>query len=222
MTQQYVAVGFIFVGAILVASLVVRFAANRYISRLKKEFSKSGTSGRELVERIAASEGLVFDLKEVNEEGTGNFRYEEDLVEIPGLEDDSLSTLGIAAHEVGHAVQAREHRDLLKTFVYLAEAGKYLSYLFPIISITGMIFYYPLLQVGLGIYATILLIVLAEIPLEVDASSKALFYLKSYGKSSEEELALLKKLLGLAILTRLTSLTVGFLALFYVNEEVRI
>lgn len=218
MTENYIAIGFGVIGAIMGASLVGRLIADRYIRKLNRIFPGSELEGRDFVDRVMKAEGLEVNLESVR--GVrGEFLFKEGVVKVPELENSSLLTLGISAHELAHASQASSNRALVVVTALLEKLGVLLTYVFPVMVILGLTFYFPLLPGSLVLYLLIFLIILAKIPLEVDASRKALIYLDRYGELSEEEVARLKKLLGLAILTRLTDLAVGFLVLVDLNEE---
>ncbi|MCF7890451.1 zinc metallopeptidase [Candidatus Bipolaricaulota bacterium] len=219
LTENYLAIGFSFVGFFLAVSLIVRIVADSYIRRFEEDLPDSGLTGRAFAERVLESEGIDVTLKEVDGGGRGEFLFEEGIVKVPGLENSSLLTLGISAHELAHASQFSRTRVLVAATEIFEKLGLFLSYIFPVASIVGFIFYFPLLKVALVLYLLILLFLLARITLEVDASRKALTYLDRHGELTGGELARLKKLLGLAILTRLTDLTAGFLVLVDMKEK---
>lgn len=215
---SYIAIGFSFIAVIVVISLVVRVVARFYTRRFGEVRASSELIGREFVDRVLESEGIDADLEEVEEVKKAEFLFKEREVRVPPLKDSSLLTLGISAHELGHASQASNQTILLTTIDMLNKLGVLLSYFFPPLLIIGFIFYFPLLHVALVTYLLILLFLLAKIPLEVNATKKALKYLDRYGELNREELVQLKKLLWWAILTRLTDLTVGFLVLVDPNK----
>lgn len=219
MTENYLAIGFSLVGILVVVSLIVRKVADRYIRRYEEVFADSGIAGRVFVDRVQESEGIDVSLEEMEEGRKGEFLFKEGVVRVPDLEDSSLLTLGISAHELAHASQLRDQRFLVATADIFDRVGIFLSYIFPLTLVIGFIFFFPLLRVALFLYLLILLFVLAKIPLEVDATRKALTYLDRCGELTQVELTRLKKLLGLAILTRLTDLTAGFLALVDLNAK---
>ncbi|MBS3786720.1 zinc metallopeptidase [Candidatus Bipolaricaulota bacterium] len=219
LTEHYIGIGLSVVGIIVVVSLIVRKAADSYIRRFERVFANSGIIARVFVDRVLESEDIDIILEETEERSKGEFLFKESVVKLPELEDSSLLTLGISAHELAHASQANSQKFLVAITDILDKLGVLLSYIFPVTLIIGFILFFPFLQVALILYFLILLLLLAKIPLEVDASIKALTYLERYGELTQVELSRLKKLLVLAILTRLTDLTAGFLVLVDLNKK---
>ncbi len=216
--DSYIAIGFGLVAVVAVVSILVRVVARFYTRQFGEVRASSGLIGREFVDRVLESEDIDAALEEVEGIRKAEFLIKEGKVRVPALDSSSLLTLGISAHELGHASQASNRSALLTTINTLDKLGVLLSYTFPLLLVIGFIFYFPLLYVALVTYILILLFLLAKIPLEVDATVKALKYLDWYGKLNQDELTQLKKLLWWAILTRLTGLTVGFLVLVDPNE----
>jgi hypothetical protein len=219
MTESYLMLGFSFVAVIVALSLAVRVVSDRYFGKLKEVSADSGLTGRNLVDRVLEYEGVDVRLTEIEEGKKGDYFFSGGAVSLPELKDSSLPTLGISAHELAHASQEDRHPKLVGLASFLVRVGVSLSYLFPFALIVGFIFYVPLLKVSLVIYSLIFLVVLGKIPLELDATRKALGYLDRHGELTEVEMSQLKKLLGWAILTRLTELTVGFIVLLDLREK---
>lgn len=87
---------------------------------------------------------------------------------------DSVAALGVAAHECGHAVQHAKHYAPLtfrNAIIPITNFGSKIS--IPLI-ILGMIFYGPLIDVGLMLFALVAVFQLVTLPVEFNASSRAL------------------------------------------------
>lgn len=216
--SSYIAIGFSLVAVVAVVSILVRVVARSYTRRFGEVQASSGLIGREFVDRVLESEDLDTVLEEVEGVSKAEFLFKQGKVRVPALDDSSLLTLGISAHELGHASQASDKSVIFPIIDIFDKLSVLLSYIFPLLLIIGFIFYFPLLHIALVIYLLILLVLLVKIPLEFDATRRALKYLDGYGELNRDELAKLKKLLLWAILTRLTDLTVGFLVLVDPNE----
>jgi Zn-dependent membrane protease YugP len=126
----------------------------------------------------------------------------------------SVAALGIAAHEVGHAVQhgtgygALALRDKL---VPAANLGS--NMLFPLI-IGGLIFQMrPLIDIGIVLFAFAVLFQLVTLPVEFDASRRAKEMLRSSGVLSEAEAKPAAAVLNAAALTYVAAATVAVLTL---------
>jgi Zn-dependent membrane protease YugP len=114
----------------------------------------------------------------------------------------SLAALGVAAHEAGHAIQDARHYKPMRirqTLVPAATIGQSLWFL-PVVlglllGITGLV------NVGLVLFAAIVLFQLVTLPVEFDASKRALASLESQGLLAADEMTGAKAVLNAAALT---------------------
>ncbi len=114
----------------------------------------------------------------------------------------SVAAMGVAAHEAGHAIQdARSYAPMRirQTLVPAAQFGSSLWFL-PvvigfIVSSTGLV------TVGLVLFAAVVLFQLVTLPVEFDASKRALVALNEGGMLAEDELGGAKAVLNAAALT---------------------
>jgi Zn-dependent membrane protease YugP len=114
----------------------------------------------------------------------------------------SLAALGVAAHEAGHAVQdARGYRPMRirQTLVPVATIGQSLWFL-PVVlglilGLTGLV------TVGLVLFAAIVLFQLVTLPVEFDASKRALVALEDGGLLAADEVPGARAVLNAAALT---------------------
>jgi hypothetical protein len=114
----------------------------------------------------------------------------------------SIAALGIAAHEVGHAIQhAQGYAPMsLRTIVYpVSSIGSTLAW--PLF-IGGFIFQLPfLLNIGILLYSAAVLFTLVTLPVEFNASRRAVAALSHGGYLTEDELHGVKKVLSAAAMT---------------------
>ena len=114
----------------------------------------------------------------------------------------SLAALGVAAHEAGHAIQDARHYKPMRirqTLVPAATVGQSLWFL-PVVlglllGITGLV------NVGLVLFAAIVLFQLVTLPVEFDASKRALASLESQNLLAADEITGAKAVLNAAALT---------------------
>ncbi len=115
---------------------------------------------------------------------------------------DSIAAVGIAAHECGHAMQKRHDYGPLKlrsAFVPVVNIGSNLY--FPIF-ILGIIFSWePLITVGILCFSLTLVFSLITLPVEFNASHRAMEALAEGGYLNEEELSGVRAVLSAAALT---------------------
>lgn len=127
---------------------------------------------------------------------------------------NSIAALAIAAHEAGHAIQHSRRFFFLSLRHFLVPVTRFASYLsFPLILI-GIFMSYPLLtQIGVYAFAATVVFQLITLPVEYDASKKALLALVETGVLSEEETGGARKMLNAAALTYVAATVVAFLTL---------
>ena len=119
---------------------------------------------------------------------------------------DSVSAVGIAAHEAGHALQKIEGYGplaLRTAIVPVVNIGSYLSW--PLF-IAGLAFSFdPLVTAGIAVFGLAVLFSLITLPVEFDASRRAKRMLADSGYFEEEELQGVGKVLSAAALTYVAS-----------------
>ena len=128
----------------------------------------------------------------------------------------SLSSLAIVAHELGHAMQHKNNSTLFHVVIFTNKLTRLTSKLiFPLL-IFGLFFFafkyptddfgYILMLVSASLFILQILNKFFNIPLEYDASRRALKYLKENNFVTHGEYSKAKKLLGIAAQTYIASL----------------
>jgi Zn-dependent membrane protease YugP len=114
----------------------------------------------------------------------------------------SVASLGVAAHETGHAIQHQERYSPLvirNSIVPIVNFGSNLSW---VLFFAGFILGIPsLLRIGIILFLTVVIFQLITLPVELNASRRALSLLDSKGILVEGELQGAKKVLDAAALT---------------------
>jgi Zn-dependent membrane protease YugP len=143
----------------------------------------------------------------------------------PVYAQPSIAAVGVAAHETGHAIQHAKHYGplvLRSTLVPVANIGSSMG---PWLAIAGLGFSFPLLiNIGLLLFGGAVLFYIVTLPVEFNASARALAILKSGNVLTAEELKGVKKVLTAAALTYVASaLTaiMNFLRLFLLSRSRR-
>ena len=117
---------------------------------------------------------------------------------------DSVAAVGVAAHECGHALQEHDEYGLLKLRTALVPVVNIGSSLYLPIFMAGLLFSWePLQMVGILCFGLTLLFSLVTLPVEINASKRALGMLE--GVLDAEELQGAKAVLSAAALTYLAS-----------------
>ena len=136
----------------------------------------------------------------------------------------NVAALGVAAHECGHALQRHSESKLLRLRTWLVPITNYGSMLAVPVAILGLVLELIIggvgdnlgsyiIALGIILYSLSTIFALVTLPVEIDASRKALKMMKNTGVLDKEELAMSRKVLYAAALTYVASLVVSFLYL---------
>lgn len=126
----------------------------------------------------------------------------------------SVAALGIAAHEAGHALQHAGGYYPLYLRNAAVPATKVGSWLYIPLFIAGLIFASePLVWLGLGLFSLVILFQLITLPVEFNASRRAVALLREGGYLEGDEMVGARKVLGAAALTYVAALVSSLLIL---------
>ena len=126
----------------------------------------------------------------------------------------SPAAIGVAAHEAGHAIQYARNYAPIRTRAKLVTATNIGSALSMPLFLVGLIFaYYPLTILGIILYSLVALFQLVTLPVEFDASSRAMKVLESSAILNEEELKASRKVLSAAAMTYVAALLTSLLTI---------
>jgi Zn-dependent membrane protease YugP len=128
----------------------------------------------------------------------------------------TVAALGVAAHEAGHAIQdARGYVPMRvrQTVVPVASIGSSLA--FPVIFLGFILGSFGLVNVGLALFTAIVLFQLITLPVEFDASRRALVALREGGLLATDELDGAKQVLSAAAWTYVAAFVAAAAQLLY-------
>jgi Zn-dependent membrane protease YugP len=128
----------------------------------------------------------------------------------------TVAALGVAAHEAGHAIQdgaGYTPMRIRQTVVPVASFGSSLA--FPLIIIGFVVGSFGLVNVGLALFSLIVLFQLITLPVEFDASRRALVALREGGLLSADELGGAKQVLSAAAWTYVAAFVAALGQLLY-------
>jgi Zn-dependent membrane protease YugP len=128
----------------------------------------------------------------------------------------SVAALGVAAHEAGHAIQDARHylpMRVRQTFVPVAQIGSTLA--IPVIFVGLLLGAAGLTNVGLALFTAIVVFQLVTLPVEFDASKRALVALNDGRLLQADELSGAKKVLDAAAWTYVAALVASVSQLIY-------
>lgn len=114
----------------------------------------------------------------------------------------TIASAGVAAHEAGHALQDQVEYGPLKLRSFMVPFASFGSKFSMIIVIVGLIFgFMGLINVGIILFSMVVLFQLFTLPVEFNASSRALAVLGEYQILTSDEVPKAKKVLDAAALT---------------------
>jgi len=132
-----------------------------------------------------------------------------------GVHDSaSVAALGIAAHEAGHALQQKEKYPFLalrSLMVPVVNIGSRLAW--PIFVLGIIASWEPLMTAGILLFALVVLFSLVTLPVEFDASRRAMRMLTAHGYLTQSEETGAKKVLNAAAMTYVASFVSALLQL---------
>ena len=121
-------------------------------------------------------------------------------------DSDSIAALAVAAHEMGHVLQHRDAYAPLSLRTLIAPTVQIGSSLAMPLLILGLVLSFgPLVQAGIVLYALITLFTFITLPVEFNASHRALLALERGGYLTEDELPGARKVLSAAAMTYVAS-----------------
>ena len=186
-------------------SALVSAKMNATFSKYSKVRSYCGMTGAQAAQRILSSAG-IYDVRIEHVSGKLTDHYDPSN-KVLRLSDavygnTSIAAIGVAAHECGHAVQhARNYVPLSvrSAIVPVANFGSQLSW--PLF-LAGLIFSFrPLLMIGILLFCAALLFQIVTLPVEFNASARALRMLDETGIMGKQEIRGTKKVLRAAAMT---------------------
>ena len=185
----------------LIAQVKISSSYNRY----KKENNTCKLTGQEVARRILDENGLQdIHIVEIKGELTDHYDPTRKVVRLSTdiFHGDTVASAAVAAHECGHAIQDKENY----TFLRIRSA------IYPVVNVATSVSYYiiligflfqalKLVYLGIGLTCCGLLFQLVTLPVEFDASKRALNKLEKYHLLAEVEIEGAKNVLSAAALT---------------------
>ena len=210
-TYILVLIGVLICGA---ASMIVNSTMNKY----RRVGNSRGITGGEAARRILDSEGLYQVKVECLRSGQGDHydpRTNTVRLSYENFNEATVTAVGVAAHECGHAIQHAKQYVPLTVRSAIVPAANICSNLgFPII-ILGVILSWNqlLIQIGLIAFSVGVVFQLVTLPVEFNASGRALRILGDTGILGTDEVQDTRKVLSAAALTYVAGAAAAILQL---------
>ena len=197
-------VSFLFIGISLIVSMILKGKFSKY----SKIPLANGMSGKQVAEKMLRENG-IYDVKVTASQGflSDHYNPANKTVNLSPevYEGTSISSAAVAAHECGHAVQHANSYNWLTLRSRLVPVVKLTSNLVNIVLLIGVIMAASgnttLLLVGIAMMAVTVLFTLITLPVEFDASRRALAWLETTNVTNSTEYPKAKDALKWAALT---------------------
>lgn len=213
----------------LYAQIMVKVNYSRY----SKVISRSGLTGREAAERVLQMNGVGgVRIGRVGGTLTDHYDPRSNSINLSqGVYDSAtVAAIGVAAHEAGHAVQYAKNYAPIKLRMAIIPVCNIGTRLGPLLIILGFFLSYmaesmitvgnTLYFIGLILFCTVALFQLVTLPVELDASRRALKAL-SGGVMEKSELPGVRKVLTAAALTYVAALVSAVMQVIYYASRYR-
>ncbi len=212
-------VALLLMALVFVASLYIQFRLQATFGRYSQVPSAQGLTGAEAARRILDAHGLhEVQVELVPGALTDHYDPHAKAVRLsePNFASPSLAALAVAAHEVGHAVQDAHGYAWLRVRASLVPVANLGSNLGPLLVAFGLLLgALGLAKLGLYLYLAVALFQLVTLPVEFDASRRALGFLTKMGLLSPGEVGPARQVLTWAALTYVAALASSLATLFY-------
>ena len=206
---------------LVLIGLIISLWASWNVKRTFKKYSQYGNSrhirAEQAAQMILTGAGIRdVRIERVRGDLTDHYSPREKVLRLSDsvYGSESAAAIGVAAHECGHAIQHNKGYaplSIRSAVIPAASIGSKLSY--PII-LLGLIFgWVGLLNIGTALFALVVLLQLVTLPVEFDASSRAMKILDDNGILYSQELNAARKVLFAAALTYVAALLTSVLQL---------
>jgi uncharacterized protein len=203
----------------LLFGLWAQMKVKRTFSKYSQVAPRNGMTGADAAAAVLRSSGLPqLSIRPVSGQLTDHYDPRNRTLNLSADVGNasSLAALGVAAHEAGHAIQdAKRYAPMRirQTLVPAATLGQSLWF-FPVI--LGLVFQVSgLVTIGLILFAAIVLFQLVTLPVEFDASKRALVSLESQGLLATDEVPGARAVLNAAALTYVAGFVAALGQLIY-------
>lgn len=225
MIKFFAQYGYIIATVLLLPAFIFAIAAQAKVTRTFNTFKRlpatNGKTAREVAEEMLNNAGVKdCKVQKISGELTDNFNPKTKVVSLSEsvYDSNSIASIGVAAHEVGHAIQYNKGYFPMKIRQLTIIASNITSSMLMPLLIIGLIFNYFFAYVGLWIifigllsYFLAFLANLVTLPVEFNASKRALKILQTDGHLTPTETNQARRVLNAAAMTYVASSLIAIL-----------
>lgn len=198
---------------LVIAGALICMLASANVSmtfgKYKRVYTRMGITAQEAAERILSGAGISnVRIERISGDLTDHYDPRDKVLRLSDsvYGSSSVAAVGVAAHECGHAIQDNESYAPLRmrnAIVPVVNIGSKLSW--PVIIIGLILSSFNLLWIGIALFGLTLLFQVVTLPVEFDASRRALKILGGRGILYDNEVKAARKVLSAAAMTYVAS-----------------
>lgn len=212
-------------GVILIPGIILSIYAQTKVystfAKYKTAFAECGKKASEIARIFLDHAGLKnIQIVRIRGELTDYYHHKKKIIALSDsvYDSDSVAAIGVACHEVGHALQYKAGYLPIKLRNLVIPICNFANSMLWILIFLGAIFFYTnlgniFLWIGVGVFALAVLLNLITLPVEYNASNRALQILNDSTILQPDEVKAAKEVLYSAALTYVASLVVSILNL---------
>jgi len=195
----------IFILPALILSIYAQFKVKSTFSKYSSVRSMKGITGRDAAYNLLRNNGINnVSIEAIRGSLTDHYDPSSHVLRLSETVygNDSIAAIGVAAHEVGHAIQHQQGykpMEIRQKIVPITNFASTAS--FPILLIGMFIANSNLIMLGILLFSAVVLFHIVTLPVEFNASNRAVLQLNQIGLISNDEVPMVKKVLGAAALT---------------------
>ncbi len=206
---------FLVVPALLI-SVWAQFRVKSTLSKYSGLPVHCGMTGAGISQYIQNANGIRCAIRPVSGSFSDHFDPRSNTISLSAevYDRSSVAAVGVAAHETGHALQHAQNYAPVKLRTSLVPVTNFASSLSPILVILGILLSMDVLAyVGIALFSVAVLFQLVTLPVEYNASARAMAALEGSGQFTEEELRGMRRVLSAAALTYVAAMLVSLMSL---------
>lgn len=205
---------------LLIVGMVISMIASARVQGSFRKYnqvqSRTGLTGAEAARRLLQSQGIYdVSIQRVSGNLTDHYDPKNKVLRLSDstYSSTSVAAVGVAAHECGHAMQHAENYVPLTVRSALVPVANFGSQFSMILIVAGLFFGQVLIEAGILLFCGVVLFQLVTLPVEFNASRRALRLLGDDGILYDEEVGMTRKVLRAAAMTYVASALMSALQL---------
>lgn len=203
------------VPALLIAA-VAQIRVKSVFARYSRVPVRCGMSGAEASRFIQRQNGINVPIRAVSGSMTDFYDPKSNSISLSDTVRDqtSVAAVGVAAHETGHALQYANDYFPVRLRMGMVPVTNFASSISPVLIVLGLMLSLPTLAyIGIALFSMAVLFQLVTLPVEFNASARAVRALEQSGSLSDEELRGVRRVLSAAAMTYVAAMLVSLMNL---------